>query len=123
MQRALMQYFTPANHKLVLEALKKAGREDLIGWSATCLVPPYLREKKSDKKTEVGSGRGAKGKSAQKSGTAAKHGASDRRESRPPKHGGAPTRRQNATEVDQKATKVGKNSTKVGSKPSKVGKR
>ena len=50
MQRALMQYFNPANHHLVLEALKKAGREDLIGWNGSCLVPPYLREKKADKR-------------------------------------------------------------------------
>ena len=46
MQRALMQYFIPANHKIVMEALKKAGREDLIGWEKSCLIPPYLREKK-----------------------------------------------------------------------------
>ena len=30
----------------VIEALKKAGREDLIGWEKSCLIPPYLREKK-----------------------------------------------------------------------------
>ena len=46
MQRALMQYYVPANHALVIEALKKAGREDLIGWGGDCLVPPYLRAKK-----------------------------------------------------------------------------
>ena len=32
MQRALMQYFNPVNHDLVREALKKAGRSDLIGF-------------------------------------------------------------------------------------------
>ena len=31
MQRALMQYRTPRNRKLVLEALQKAGRMDLVG--------------------------------------------------------------------------------------------
>ena len=123
MQRALMQYFNPANHKLVLEALRKAGREDLIGWNGSCLVPPYLREKKSDKKTKVGSEKGVKGKLTQKSGASAKCGAPDRRENRPPKHGGAPARLQNATKVGQKPTKYGKNTTEVGSKPSKVGKR
>ena len=123
MQRALMQYFNPANHHLVLEALKKAGREDLIGWSSTCLVPPYLREKKSDKKTEVGSGKGMKGKTAQKPGASAQRGAPDHRENRPPKHGGSPARLQNAIKVGRKPTKYGKNTTKVGSKPSKVGKR
>lgn len=48
MQRALMQFFIPNNHKIVMEALKKAGREDLIGWGNNCLIPPYLREKKKE---------------------------------------------------------------------------
>ena len=39
LQRALLQYFQPRNHSLVLEALHKAGREDLIGSSSHCLVP------------------------------------------------------------------------------------
>ena len=39
LQRALLQYFQPRNHSLVLEALRKAGREDLIGSSPHCLVP------------------------------------------------------------------------------------
>ena len=47
MQRALMQYYIPGNHALVLEALRRAGREDLIGWGRECLIPPYLREKKT----------------------------------------------------------------------------
>lgn len=38
MQRALLQYRDPANRKLVREALKKAGREDLIGKGPKCLV-------------------------------------------------------------------------------------
>ncbi|MBE6840896.1 MAG: YgiQ family radical SAM protein [Ruminococcus sp.] len=38
MQRALLQYFKPQNKELVLEALKKAGRRDLIGKSPKCLV-------------------------------------------------------------------------------------
>ena len=40
MQRALMQYFRPENHALVVEALRRAGREDLIGFSPDCLVAP-----------------------------------------------------------------------------------
>ena len=47
MQRALMQYYIPTNHRLVLEALRRAGREDLIGWERGCLIPPYVREKKA----------------------------------------------------------------------------
>ncbi len=40
MQRALMQYFNPKNRALVEEALKKAGRTDLIGYSEKCLIRP-----------------------------------------------------------------------------------
>ena len=40
MQRALMQYRAPRNRKLVLEALQKAGRTDLIGTGPKCLVQP-----------------------------------------------------------------------------------
>ena len=39
-QRALLQYFRPENKKIVLEALKKAGRTDLIGTGKNCLVAP-----------------------------------------------------------------------------------
>ena len=38
MQRALMQYFMPANKPLVLEALRRTGRTDLIGRGPDCLV-------------------------------------------------------------------------------------
>lgn len=40
MQRALMQYFLPQNQETVIRALKKAGREDLIGFGPKCLVQP-----------------------------------------------------------------------------------
>ena len=38
LQRALMQYFIPKNYDLVYEALKKTGRNDLIGTGAKCLI-------------------------------------------------------------------------------------
>lgn len=38
MQRALMQYRAPRNRKLVLEALQKAGRMDLVGSGHKCLL-------------------------------------------------------------------------------------
>lgn len=38
MQRALMQYKAPRNRQLVLEALQKAGRLDLIGSGHKCLL-------------------------------------------------------------------------------------
>ncbi len=40
LQRALMQYFNPKNYELVYEALKKAGRSDLIGTNSKCLIKP-----------------------------------------------------------------------------------
>lgn len=38
MQRALLQYFNPKNKEIVVEALRKAGRSDLIGNGKNCLV-------------------------------------------------------------------------------------
>ena len=40
MQRALIQYRNPKNYDLVVEALKIAGRTDLIGYDKRCLVRP-----------------------------------------------------------------------------------
>ena len=40
LQRALIQYRDPKNYDLVVEALRKAGREDLIGFDEHCLVRP-----------------------------------------------------------------------------------
>lgn len=43
MQRALLQWSRPENRALVLRALRECGREDLIGFSANCLVRPEAR--------------------------------------------------------------------------------
>ena len=40
MQRALLQFRRPQNFPLVRQALREAGREDLIGTGRNCLVPP-----------------------------------------------------------------------------------
>ena len=40
MQRALIQYRNPKNYGLVLEALKTAGRMDLVGFDRRCLIRP-----------------------------------------------------------------------------------
>ncbi len=40
MQRALIQYRDPKNYDLVMEALKKEGRMDLVGFGKECLIPP-----------------------------------------------------------------------------------
>ena len=47
MQRALIQYRNPNNYDLVMEALKKEGREDLIGFSKECLIRPRNMDKKA----------------------------------------------------------------------------
>jgi len=44
MQRALMQYFRPERRALARQALRAAGREDLIGFGRDCLLPPYDRK-------------------------------------------------------------------------------
>jgi uncharacterized radical SAM protein YgiQ len=48
MQRALLQYFIEKNRALVLEALKKAGRPDLIGFSKDCLIKPDGRRERKE---------------------------------------------------------------------------
>ena len=50
MQRALIQYRNPKNYWLVYEALKKAGRDDLIGYSPRCLIAPPRRRGNDNKK-------------------------------------------------------------------------
>ncbi|HEY3425171.1 MAG TPA: DUF3362 domain-containing protein, partial [Negativicutes bacterium] len=40
LQRALLQYRNPRNYRLVLEALTKANRHDLIGYGPKCLIRP-----------------------------------------------------------------------------------
>lgn len=40
MQRALLQYYRPENQRLVEEALRRAGRRDLIGTAQSCLIRP-----------------------------------------------------------------------------------
>ena len=46
MQRALLQWKRPDKRKLVIEALKEAGREDLIGYGPECLVRPENPQRK-----------------------------------------------------------------------------
>jgi len=60
MQRALIQYRNPKNYALVAEALKKAGRTDLIGFDKKCLIRPrrpeqdrYIPKEKPKKKKTI----------------------------------------------------------------------
>jgi len=58
-QRALLQYWKPENHAQVEQALRRAGRTDLIGSGPDCLIPtqaPSIRSR---------SGRGASGSGPQ----------------------------------------------------------
>ena len=50
MQRTLLQYFKPENKRIVISALKKAGRTDLIGYGINCLVTPEKNIGKAEKK-------------------------------------------------------------------------
>ena len=68
LQRALLQYSRPENANLVREALRIAGREDLIGMTPECLVRPafgerfggeFKRSKKTRQTPSGGSKRGA----------------------------------------------------------------
>lgn len=43
LQRALIQYRNPKNYNLVLEALRKTGRMDLVGFAPECLIRPKKR--------------------------------------------------------------------------------
>lgn len=54
MQRALMQYRAPRNRKLVLEALQKAGRMDLVGSGHKCLLSDGQQPPKHGKQGATG---------------------------------------------------------------------
>ena len=59
-QRALLQYFRPENRAIVLRALKKAGREDLVGFGPECLIRPY----RQGPEKQAAAGKGRRGKSS-----------------------------------------------------------
>ena len=52
LQRALLQWKRPEFHRLIIEALHKTGRTDLIGFGKQCLIRP------NPKKTDMHSGKG-----------------------------------------------------------------
>ena len=64
MQRALLQFRKPENYRLVADALKKANRTDLIGYSPQCLIKPLKGDNTNGKTSERKDGfRKNKGKS------------------------------------------------------------
>lgn len=69
MQRALLQYFIPENKPLVIKALIKAGRRDLIGNDKKCLVTPMAGQtqggyskQNNNRNSQNQKGRGKNGK-------------------------------------------------------------
>ena len=68
MQRALIQYRNPELYDLVIEALHKSGRSDLIGFGPKCLVRPrQMRGSGNDKKAgRKEPKKGSKGSNGQK---------------------------------------------------------
>ena len=119
MQRALMQYFRPENHALVLEALRRAGREDLIGFGKECLIPPRpIRPRQKGEKAGKGEKPNAKGKpfkgerqDKQAPKTAAKTG-------KPPRKGGEGRKKSSPERAQGASVK-----SKRPAKPSPTGKR
>ncbi len=71
LQRALLQWKRPEMRRLVVEALHRAGREDLIGYGRDCLVRPLSGGKQryaEEKKPDGGSRRSGKSAPAAKKG-------------------------------------------------------
>ena len=68
MQRALLQYFLPQNRTLVIKALRKAGRADLIGSGPECLVPAPAGEARHSATKPAAKRASATGKAARPSG-------------------------------------------------------
>lgn len=68
MQRALIQYRNPKNYDLVVEALRKADRLDLIGFDKKCLVRPrqFAKEKQWVSKEKQNKNRTGSGRSTEK---------------------------------------------------------
>ncbi len=60
MQRALLQYFNPKNKELVLKALKKAKRFDLIGHGKNALVSDDTPQKNKENNKRIVTNRNAK---------------------------------------------------------------
>lgn len=96
MQRALLQYRRPQNYKLVREALRKCGREDLIGYGGDCLVPPERHHLSGE-----ASGKNDKTGSRQKNGKGNKKGNAPRRE----RHDAKPKSQNKAAEKNSKGRK------------------
>ena len=65
MQRALIQYRNPKNYELVAEALRIAGRTDLIGYDKKCLIRPRAKGAWGEDRAYGSEKAGGNGKSGQ----------------------------------------------------------
>ena len=99
LQRALLQWKRPEKRRLIMEALHKTGRTDLIGYGPDCLLRPSRPgaggEKnapapRSESKTARGEGRGAKAVESKKAKTAGRPGRSAGTGKKPPAGKGRP---------------------------------
>ncbi|MGN1008968.1 MAG: DUF3362 domain-containing protein, partial [Butyricicoccus sp.] len=89
LQRALLQWRKPEMRRLVIEALHKAHREDLIGYDKHCLIRPLnsykkkdeqsTRDGKGEKHTENRGGRNAQGRRVQEKSSRERTQKKDRR--------------------------------------------
>lgn len=75
MQRALMQYRAPRNRQLVLEALQKAGRMDLVGTEPKCLIRPERHSGRGSAGGSRAGGSAARGRAGVGSGRGGKQAA------------------------------------------------
>ncbi len=118
MQRALIQYRKPENYKLVREALEKAGRRDLIGYTKHCLirpVPPRPDENGTGTPNGTGSGKtggnsrhpasNRKGGVQGRNGSRGKHTRDDNRFKQAGKGGRAPGGAQNMGKAQNAAAR------------------
>ena len=82
LQRALLQPTKPENAYLVREALRRAGREDLIGFDKDCIIRPDKNDTRYQRK-DGGHGNNAKGaKGAKDAKQQGRNGRSDSRNGR-----------------------------------------
>lgn len=98
MQRALIQYCNPKNRRLVEEALRKAGREDLIGFDRKCLIRP-LREGSGRPDTTKDSRRG---KTSAEQGSPARRSAAEQDSRRGKQNGPAKKKKKTIRNIHQK---------------------
>ena len=75
LQRALLQYSKPENANLVREALRLAGREELIGYGAECLIKPAFGQGERTQYQPSGAKKGKNAKNTSHNRHAASHAA------------------------------------------------